>query len=80
MRRPVHLPDLGCPDPRLSLWFAQVGDDVRAGERLVEILVEGATIDVSAPVSGRLVERHAYPDDRLTTGQLLGVLEAPDGP
>ena len=75
MRSPVLLPDLGCPNPRLSLWFAQVGDVMFRGERLVEILVEGATIDVTAPVDGQLVERHARPDDLLRTGQLLGVIE-----
>jgi pyruvate/2-oxoglutarate dehydrogenase complex dihydrolipoamide acyltransferase (E2) component len=75
MRSPVHLPDLGCPSPRLSLWFVQVGDRVEAGDRLVEIVVEGATIDVPAPVSGRLVERHVVPDEPVAVGQVLGILE-----
>lgn len=75
MRSPVHLPELNCPDPRLSLWFARVGDRLLAGDRLVEVLVDGATVDITAPVTGRLVERHAYPDEPLHAGQLLGVLE-----
>lgn len=78
MRRAVLLPDLACPDPHLSVWFAHVGDALRAGDRLVEILVAGATIDIPAPVSGRLIERHAFPDDPLHPGQLLGTLETDD--
>jgi pyruvate/2-oxoglutarate dehydrogenase complex dihydrolipoamide acyltransferase (E2) component len=75
MRSPVVLPELECEGPRLSVWFARVGDRVLRGERLVEIVVEGATIDITAPAAGRLIEVHAIAGDRLTTGQLLGVLD-----
>jgi pyruvate/2-oxoglutarate dehydrogenase complex dihydrolipoamide acyltransferase (E2) component len=76
MRNRVVLPDLACPDARLSVWFARVGDRVLAGERLVEILVDGATVDISAPESGRLAELHAHIDDPLVPGQLLAVIES----
>ncbi len=59
----------------LSLWFADPGDVVFEGDRLVEVLAGGATFDVPAPATGRLVERRALPDDRLQPGQVLGVLE-----
>jgi pyruvate/2-oxoglutarate dehydrogenase complex dihydrolipoamide acyltransferase (E2) component len=75
MGTPVVLPDLGAAPVRLSLWFADVGDTVYEGDRLVEVLAAGATFDVPAPVTGRLVERHAWPRDLLTPGQVLGVLE-----
>jgi len=75
MRTPVVLPDLGADPVALSLWFAGVGDSVFEGERLVEILASGATFDVSAPVSGKLVERLAWPGDVLRPGQVLGILE-----
>ncbi len=75
MRTPVVLPDLGAAPVALSLWFADVGDSVFEGERLVEVLASGATFDVSAPVSGKLVERLAWPGDVLRPGQILGVLE-----
>ncbi len=74
MRSRVELPDLGCPQPRLSVWYARVGDRVLAGERLVEILVNGATIDLPAPMNGRLLERHAQLDESLTPGQLLAII------
>jgi pyruvate/2-oxoglutarate dehydrogenase complex dihydrolipoamide acyltransferase (E2) component len=75
MRASVVMPDVGSQPARLSVWFADPGDLVYEGDRLVEVLVNGATFDVSAPATGRLVEQCAYPDQPLTTGQLLGTLE-----
>ncbi len=46
-----------------------------AGDRLIEILVEGATFDVSSPATGRLAERLVRPDERLTPGQILGMVD-----
>jgi len=74
MRRPVLMPDLGTP-ATLSVWFAGPGDSVYAGDRLVEVLVGGATFDVPSPVSGRLAEKCAWPDDALAAGQVLGIIE-----
>jgi pyruvate/2-oxoglutarate dehydrogenase complex dihydrolipoamide acyltransferase (E2) component len=75
MATPILLPDLGAAPVVLSVWFAGVGDRVYEGDRLVEVLVEGATFDVAAPATGRLAEKWAYPDDRLSPGQTLGVVE-----
>jgi pyruvate/2-oxoglutarate dehydrogenase complex dihydrolipoamide acyltransferase (E2) component len=75
MRTPVILPDLGASPVRLSLWFAEPGDAVFEGDRLVEVVAPGATFDVSAPATGRLAERLAWPRDLLAAGQVLGVVE-----
>jgi pyruvate/2-oxoglutarate dehydrogenase complex dihydrolipoamide acyltransferase (E2) component len=69
------MPDVGDESPALSLWFAQPGDQLYAGDRLVELLLDGATFDVSAPVNGRLAERIARPGERLVPGQVLGWIE-----
>jgi len=76
MRTPVLLPELGAAPVRLSLWFSAPGDTVFAGDRLVEVVVAGATFDVAAPATGRLIERQAWPRDVLTPGQVLGVVES----
>jgi pyruvate/2-oxoglutarate dehydrogenase complex dihydrolipoamide acyltransferase (E2) component len=60
----------------LSAWFADPGDVVFEGDRLVEVLVGGATFDVSAPATGRLAERQARRNQRLAPGQVLGFVEA----
>jgi pyruvate/2-oxoglutarate dehydrogenase complex dihydrolipoamide acyltransferase (E2) component len=75
----ILLPELGAAPLVLSVWFADLGDRIFEGDRLVEVLTGGATFDVPAPVTGRLVEKRALPDDPLRPGQVLGVVEA-DGP
>lgn len=71
----IQLPDLGLGFARLSLWLVDAGDRVFEGDRVVEILVNGATFDVAAPASGRLREKLALPDDPIKPGQALGVLD-----
>jgi pyruvate/2-oxoglutarate dehydrogenase complex dihydrolipoamide acyltransferase (E2) component len=75
MRVEVILPELGAAPARLSVWFADPGDQVYEGDRLVEVLVAGATFDVPAPATGRLVERRAWPDDPVDSGHVLGLVE-----
>ena len=75
MRRPILLPDLGVRSAILSVWFVNPGDQVYAGDRLVEILAGGATFDVPSPANGQFVERLALPDDVLQPGQILGVVD-----
>jgi len=75
MRKPVTMPDLQAAGPVVSVWFVEPGECVYAGDRVVEILIAGATVDVSAPVTGRLVEKLAWPDEAVTPGQVLGYIE-----
>ena len=75
MRSPIIAPDVGEPAPVLNLWFVQPGDRVYAGDRLVELLLDGTTFDVSAPVSGILAEKTVRPGERLSPGQILGWLD-----
>ncbi|HMF11878.1 MAG TPA: biotin/lipoyl-containing protein [Gemmataceae bacterium] len=76
MEAPIVLPELGAAPAVLSVWFADPGELVYEGDRLVEVLVAGATFDVPSPATGRLIERLAFPNDPVTTGQVLGMVEA----
>jgi pyruvate/2-oxoglutarate dehydrogenase complex dihydrolipoamide acyltransferase (E2) component len=76
MRSDIVLPNLGASPVVLSLWFADLGEQVFEGDRLVEVLVGGATFDVSAPATGRLAEKQARPNQALQPGQVLGTIEA----
>jgi pyruvate/2-oxoglutarate dehydrogenase complex dihydrolipoamide acyltransferase (E2) component len=78
MRSAVVMPDLAAPQPLLSAWFAETGERVYAGDRLVEVLIGGATIDIAAPSSGVLAEKLAWPDDVLAAGQVLGFIDEED--
>jgi pyruvate/2-oxoglutarate dehydrogenase complex dihydrolipoamide acyltransferase (E2) component len=64
----------------LSVWFAKVGEHVFEGERLVEVLLNGATFDVASPATGRLVSRAVAIRDSVAVGQRLGEIETdPEG-
>ena len=76
MATEIIMPEIGATPLTLSVWFAEPGELVYEGDRLVEILTGGATFDVGAPATGRLSERRARPGERLQTGQVLGVIEA----
>jgi 2-oxoglutarate dehydrogenase E1 component len=72
----VVLPELGLPSVRVSVWYANPGDHVYQGDRLIEVVTEGATFDVPAPVTGELIAQHVFPRDELRAGQVLGAVLA----
>lgn len=55
-------------------WFVEIGDHVREGERLAEVLIPGVVIDVLSPANGTLTEKTAMPRHRLKRGDVLGAL------
>jgi pyruvate/2-oxoglutarate dehydrogenase complex dihydrolipoamide acyltransferase (E2) component len=72
---PITLPDLGSDAVVLSVWYVRPGERVYEGDRLVEVLIPGATFDVPAPVTGTVRDRLALPNDRLAAGQVLGTID-----
>jgi 2-oxoglutarate dehydrogenase E2 component (dihydrolipoamide succinyltransferase) len=75
MRKPVLMPEVGAAEAVVSVWFVRPGERVYAGDRLVELLLEGVTIDVSAPAAGVLTEKSVGLDQRVRAGQVLGYLD-----
>jgi 2-oxoglutarate dehydrogenase E2 component (dihydrolipoamide succinyltransferase) len=76
---PIVAPDLGSTDPtQLSAWLVEVGETVRVGDRVVELLLPGLTVDVAAPASGRLRSAAAALNATITAGQTLGTIERDD--
>jgi pyruvate/2-oxoglutarate dehydrogenase complex dihydrolipoamide acyltransferase (E2) component len=72
----VFAPDLGAVEPvRVSAWLVEVGETVREGDRLVELLVPGLTYDVAALQSGRLAEIVVPAGASVRAGNLLGRIE-----
>jgi pyruvate/2-oxoglutarate dehydrogenase complex dihydrolipoamide acyltransferase (E2) component len=61
---------------RFGLWVVEPGEHVYEGDRLAEVLLRGASVDVAAPATGRLVDRLAWPRDSLEAHQILGIVEA----
>jgi len=75
MQAAILLPDVGAAPVVLSLWFAEPGEVVYEGDRLVEVLVNGATFDVPAPATGRLVQQLVLADELISAGQVLRTVE-----
>jgi pyruvate/2-oxoglutarate dehydrogenase complex dihydrolipoamide acyltransferase (E2) component len=77
MRSPVRLPDLGAGDEelRVSCWLVDLGDVVDAGDRVVEILLDGVTFDVTAEQSGTVTRIERALDSVVRPGDVLGWLE-----
>jgi pyruvate/2-oxoglutarate dehydrogenase complex dihydrolipoamide acyltransferase (E2) component len=70
----ITVPELGTSSGRVSLWYVQTGEWVCEGDRVVELIIPGAVVEVSAPTSGMILERHLYPGDRITPGMTLGLI------
>jgi pyruvate/2-oxoglutarate dehydrogenase complex dihydrolipoamide acyltransferase (E2) component len=75
VRVAIALADPGTPRATFSLWYVRVGDAVVKGDRVAEVLIPGATIDVHAPATGTLAEQLTFPNDSLAAGQTLGWIE-----
>lgn len=70
----LTVPDLGLAGVTLvlSLWLVPEGSEVIEGDRVVELLAAGVTIDLAAPVSGRFARALADEDDAVFPGAVLG--------
>lgn len=61
---------------RISLWLVPEGADVLEGDRVVELIAGGATIDLESPVSGRLTTQLAEEDEVVAPGTVIAEFEA----
>ena len=79
----ITVPDLGL-DPAapvtLNLWLAGEGEAVFEGDTLVELLVAGATFDISSPANGVLTEVLVATKTFVRTGQVLARVECGSSP
>ena len=55
---PIRMPNLGAEADagRVIAWLRAVGDEVAAGDIVAEVETEKATVELEAPVAGRIVE------------------------
>lgn len=69
----VKLPPLaeGVDKASVSYWHRSVGDSVKEGEDLVELVTDKATFNMPAPASGVLKEVLANEGDEIKVGQII---------
>ena len=77
-RAQLVVPDLGPLQAPLtvSLWLVPTGTPVLAGDRVLELVAGAATIDLEAPVSGRLVTQFVDEDEPVVAGTVVAAFEA----
>lgn len=71
------LPDLGegAVDAEIVAWRVSAGEEVREDQPLVEMLTQKATVEVPAPVTGRVLSTTGGPGERVAVGADLAVFE-----
>lgn len=71
------LPDLGegTVDAEIVAWHVKPGETVAEDDPLVEMMTEKATVEVPAPVSGRVVSVRGEPGEKVPVGSELAVFE-----
>lgn len=79
MRVEVELPEVEGNNgdaATVSFWYVEEDEEVEEGEDIVEMITEKITFNVTAPVSGRLVEILAQEGDVVKIGDIMAILEA----
>lgn len=73
----VTLPPLaeGVDKASVSYWHHQVGDSIKEGEDLVELVTDKATFNMPAPKSGVLKEIKIPEGEEAKVGQVIAIIE-----
>jgi len=61
-------------------WFKNEGDEIKAGEPLLEVMTDKVNMEVEAPVSGVLRKVIAKPDDVVPVKKPIAIIGSPDEP
>jgi 2-oxoisovalerate dehydrogenase E2 component (dihydrolipoyl transacylase) len=71
------LPDVGegTAEAEIVAWHVRVGDVVKEDAPLVDVMTDKATVEMTAPVSGRVVSLHGEPGDMAPVGSAIAVFE-----
>ena len=76
----VRIPQMGLTteDVALTQWLVRVGDSVTAGQVIANLEADKATVELEAPVAGRIVELlvHANDEDLVEVGTYVAIIES----
>jgi 2-oxoisovalerate dehydrogenase E2 component (dihydrolipoyl transacylase) len=80
-RKPFKLPDIGegTAEAELVAWHVNVGDMVGEDQPLFDVMTDKATVEITAPFAGKLVERLGVPGDMVSVGSVVLSFETDDG-
>jgi len=71
------LPDVGegTAEAEIVAWHVKVGDMVAEDAPLVDVMTDKATVEMTSPVAGKVVETHGAPGDMAPVGGAIAVFE-----
>jgi pyruvate dehydrogenase E2 component (dihydrolipoamide acetyltransferase) len=78
----LRLPDLGAStgEAEVVVWLKAVGENITAGEPVVEVQSDKANVEVAATISGTLARVLADEGEILKPGDPLAVIAEPGEP
>src|SRR5690348_14453779 len=71
------LPDVGegTAEAEIVAWHVKVGDEVGEDQNLVDVMTDKATVEMTSPVSGKVLQVHGEPGQMAAVGSPLVELE-----
>jgi len=71
------LPDVGegTAEAEIVAWHVKLGEMVEEDAPLADVMTDKATIEITAPVSGKIVERNGEPGEMAPIGSVLVIFE-----
>jgi 2-oxoisovalerate dehydrogenase E2 component (dihydrolipoyl transacylase) len=75
------LPDVGegTAEAEIVAWHVRVGDVVDEDAPLVDVMTDKATVEMTSPVAGRVVQISGEPGDMAAVGSIIAVFETDAG-
>lgn len=71
------LPDVGegTAEAEIVAWHVKVGDHIHEDQNLVDVMTDKATVEMTSPVSGKVISLHGEPGEMAPVGAPLAELE-----
>jgi pyruvate/2-oxoglutarate dehydrogenase complex dihydrolipoamide acyltransferase (E2) component len=78
MDTPVIMPQLGnvIEEAQIDGWMKSIGDDVIAGETLLSVTTPKVSIEIEAPISGKLTQILIEADELASVGATLAIISS----
>src|ERR1700761_2990674 len=71
------LPDVGegTAEAEIVAWHVKVGDTIHEDQNMVDVMTDKATVEMTSPVSGKVIALHGELGEKAAVGSALVELE-----
>src|SRR5215468_3750913 len=71
------LPDVGegTAEAEIVAWHVAVGDTIQEDQHLVDVMTDKATVEMTSPVTGKVISLHGEPGTMAAVGSPLVILD-----